>query len=157
MGIRHVGDETAELLASHFGSVDELAKASEEELASISTIGPKIAESVRGFFQQESNLRIIDKLRKAGVRLAEEAVGQKELPLMGKEFVITGKLGNFARSEAEARIKELGGSTGSSVTKKTTHLVVGNGAGAKLDKARELGTLQLSEEEFLHLIRESDK
>jgi DNA ligase (NAD+) len=157
LGIRHVGGETAELLANHFGSIDRLAKSSQEELASIPAIGIKIAESVHGFFQQESNLRIVDKLRKAGVRLAEEDVGRKELPLVGKEFVITGKLETFARSEAEARIKELGGSTGSIVTKKTTYLVVGTDAGAKLDKARALGTPQLNEEEFLKLIRESNK
>jgi DNA ligase (NAD+) len=157
LGIRHVGGETAELLANHFGSLDRLAKSSQEELASIPAIGTKIAESVHGFFQQESNLRIVDKLRKAGVRLAEEYVGRKELPLVGKEFVITGRLETFARSEAEARIKELGGSTGSIVTKKTTYLVVGTDAGAKLDKARALGTPQLSEEEFLNLIRESNK
>ncbi len=157
LGIRHVGGETAELLASNFGGVDRLAKASQEELASIPAIGPKIAESVHGFFQQESNLRVIDKLRKAGVRLEEEAVGRKELPLVGQEFVITGKLGGFTRSEAETRIKALGGSTSSTMTKKTTYLVVGTDAGSKLDKARALGTALLSEEEFLQLIQKLDK
>ena len=157
LGIRHVGGETAELLASHFGSVDRLAKASQEELAFIPAIGPKIAESVHGFFQQESNLRIIDKLRRAGVKLEEEAVGRKELSLVGQEFVITGKLEGFTRSEAEARIKELGGSTSSTVTKKTTYLVFGIDAGSKLDKARALGSALLSEEEFLHLIQKLDK
>ncbi|MGB2800207.1 MAG: NAD-dependent DNA ligase LigA [Dehalococcoidia bacterium] len=157
LGIRHVGGETAELLASHFGSIDKLTKASQEELAFIPAIGPKIAESVHGFFQQEPNLRIIDKLRRAGVKLEEEAVGRKELSLVGQEFVITGKLEGFTRSEAEARIKELGGSMGSTVTKKTTYLVVGTDAGSKLDKARALGTTLLSEEEFLHLIQKFDK
>ena len=157
LGIRHVGGETAELLASHFGSVDRLAKASQEELASIPTIGPKIAESVHGFFQQKSNLRVIDKLRRAGVRLEEEAVGRKEQPIVGQEFVITGKLESFTRGEAEARIKALGGSTSSTVTKKTTYLVVGTDAGSKLDKARALGSALLSEEEFLHLIQKLDK
>ena len=157
LGIRHVGGETAELLASHFGSVDRLAKASQEELASIPNIGPKIAESVHGFFQQKSNLRVIDKLRRAGVRLEEEAVGRKEQPLVGQEFVITGKLESFTRGEAEARIKALGGSTSSTVTKKTTYLVVGTDAGSKLDKARALGSALLSEEEFLHLIQKLDK
>ncbi len=157
LGIRHVGGETAELLANHFGSVDRLAKASQEELASFPAIGHKIAESVHSFFQQGSNLRVIDKLRRAGVRLGEEAVGRKELPLAGQEFVVTGKLEAFARSEAEARIKELGGSTGSSVTKKTTYLVVGTDAGSKLDKARAMGTRLLNEEEFLHLIGEANK
>ena len=157
LGIRHVGGETAELLASHFGGVDRLAKASQEELASIPTIGPKIAESVHGFFQQKSNLGVIDKLRRAGVRLEEEAVGRKEQPLVGQEFVITGILESFTRSEAEARIKALGGSTSSTVTKKTTYLVVGTDAGSKLDKARALGIPLLSEEEFLHLIQKLDK
>jgi DNA ligase (NAD+) len=157
LGIRHVGSETAELLASHFGSVDRLAKASQGELASIPAIGPKIAESVHGFFQQKSNLRVIDKLRRAGVRLEGEAVGRKEQPIVGQEFVITGKLESFTRGEAEARIKALGGSTSSTVTKKTTYLVVGTDAGSKLDKARALGTGQLSEEEFLHLILKLEK
>ena len=157
IGIRHVGAETAELLASHFGSMDRLASASEEELLAVPTIGPKIAESILAFFRQEANRHIIDELRKAGVRLEEEAVELRERPLLGQEFVITGRLETFPRSEVEARIKELGGSVGSSVTRKTTHLVVGAEPGSKLEKARALGTKVLREEELLRLLEGENK
>jgi len=157
LGIRHVGAETAELLASHFGSMDRLARASEEELLSVPTIGPKIAESIHLFFREEANLRVIDKLRRAGVRLQAEVAKAKELPLAGQEFVVTGRLEAFTRSEAEARIKELGGAVGSSVTGKTTFLVVGADSGSKLEKARALGTRLLGEEELRHLLEEANK
>ncbi|MFQ5987551.1 MAG: NAD-dependent DNA ligase LigA, partial [Dehalococcoidia bacterium] len=157
LGIRHVGAETAELLASHFGSMARLARASEEELLSVPTIGPKIAESIHLFFREEANLRVIDKLRRAGVRLQAEVAKAKELPLAGQEFVVTGRLEAFTRGEAEARIKELGGAVGSSVTGKTTFLVVGADSGSKLEKARALGTRVLGEEEFLHLLEEANK
>jgi DNA ligase (NAD+) len=152
LGILHIGEETAKLLASHFPSIDRLANATQEELLSIPSIGPKIAESVVAFFRQKENKRIIEKLRKAGVRLEEVAAKPKELPLAGQEFVVTGRMEAFTRQEAEARIKELGGTVDSSVTKKTTYLVVGAGPGSKLDKARSLGTRLLSEEEFLRII-----
>jgi DNA ligase (NAD+) len=157
IGIRHVGAETAELLASHLGSMDKLANASIDDLLEVPTVGPKIAESIRAFFHQEANRRIIDELRHAGVRLEEEAVEVRERPLLGQEFVLTGRLETFPRSEVEARIKEMGGSVGSSVTRKTTHLVVGAEPGSKLEKARALGTKVLSEEEFHHLLEESNK
>jgi len=158
LGIRHVGAETAEILAKHFGSMDKLSGATEEELTAVPTIGPKIAESIVAFFKQKSNRKVIDKLRGAGVRLGADAAAQPtELPLSGEEFVITGKLEAMPRSEAEARIKELGGSAGSSVTKKTTFLVAGADPGFKLDRARELGVKVLNEEEFLGLLREGEK
>jgi len=157
IGIRHVGAETAELLASHFGSMDRLASASEEELLAVPTIGPKIAESILAFFRQEANRDIIEELRRAGVRLEEEAVELRERPLLGQEFVLTGRLETLPRSEVEARIKELGGSVGSSVTKKTTHLVVGAEPGSKLERARALGTKVLNEEEFLRLLEGENK
>ena len=153
LGILHIGEETAELLASNLSSIDELAEATEEKLLSVPSIGPKIAQSVVAFFRQKENQRIIDKLRKAGVRLEEAPAEPRELPLAGQEFVVTGRLEAFTRSEAEARIKELGGAVGSSVTKKTTYLVVGADPRSKLDKARSLGTKLLTEEEFLKLIR----
>ncbi len=152
LGIRHVGAETAEILAKHFDSVDKLSRASEEELTSVPSVGPKIAESVAAFFRQESNRKIIDKLRRAGVKLEKEPAGPEELPLSGQEFVISGKLEAFPRSDAEAKIRGLGGSVGSSVTKKTTFLVVGADPGSKLERARELGTGFLSEEEFLRVL-----
>lgn len=157
LGIPHVGGETAELLARHFNSIDGLRDASRDELMRVSAVGPKIADSIIAFFRQGENRRIIQKLEKAGViKKLEEALPEvKELPLAEQEFVITGRLEAFARPEAEARVKELGGLAGSSVTKKTTYLVVGADPGSKLDKARSLGIRLLNEEEFLQLLREA--
>jgi DNA ligase (NAD+) len=154
LGVRHVGEEMAEIIARHFGSMDKLANASREELMSIPTVGPKIADSIIAFFREKENRKIIERLKKAGVKLEEKIVKPEELPLAGLEFVITGRLETFSRQEAEARIKALGGSTGSSVTKKTTYLVVGADAGSKLAKAQELGTKQLTEEELLRLLEQ---
>ena len=122
----------------------------------VASIGPKIAESITAFFRQEENRDIIRRLKEAGVRLEEAAARPQVLPLTGMEFVITGTLGKLSRHEAEERIKALGGTAGSSVTKKTTYLVVGAEAGSKLAKAQELGTKQLTEAEFLKLIGEKD-
>jgi len=155
LGIRHIGEEMAEVLAKEFSSLDELSNASREELISIPTIGPKIADSIIVFFRQEANRNIIERLRKAGVRLEEEVAKPKKLPLAGMEFVITGRFETFARQEAEARIKALGGSAGSNVTKKTTYLVVGTEPGSKLARAQALGTKQLTEEEFLRLLEQT--
>ncbi|MBC8429365.1 MAG: NAD-dependent DNA ligase LigA [Dehalococcoidia bacterium] len=155
LGILHIGEEMAELLAKHFGSIDRLADASREELLSIPAVGPKIADSIVAFFRQEENRHIIERLRKAGVRLEEEIAKPREQPLAGQEFVITGRLEAFTRQEVEARIKALGGSTGSSVTKKTTYLVVGADPGSKLASAQSLGTKLLAEEEFLLLLRQT--
>ncbi len=152
LGIRHVGEEMAEVLATHFGSVDRLADASTEELMSIPAVGSKIAESVVAFFRQEENRRIIQRLKKAGVRLAAKEVKPEELPLAGMEFVITGRLDAFSREEAEARIKARGGTTKDNVTRKTTYLVVGAEPGSKLARAQALGIGQLTEEELLHLL-----
>jgi len=155
LGIRHAGSETAEILAKHFGSIDKLAQATEEDLMKIPSIGPKIAESIAAFFKQKSNLKVIEKLKEAGVKMkAEAAKSQAALSLAGREFVVTGKLESFTRTEAEGKIKELGGSVGSSVTKKTTHLVVGADPGSKLGRARQLGTTILDEKQFLKMLEE---
>lgn len=155
LGIRHIGEEMSEILAQEFHSFEALGNASEEELMTIPTVGPKIADSIVAFFRQEENRRIIERLREAGVKLEEEAAKPKELTLAGQEFVITGKLEAFTRQEAEKKIKALGGSAGSTVTKKTTYLVTGADAGSKLARARELGTKQLTEEEFLRLLEQT--
>jgi DNA ligase (NAD+) len=158
LGILHVGDQYAELLAESFSSIDELAKASQEELSTIPSIGPKIAESIVAFFRQKGNRQIIEKLRKAGVRLEREEVEKvgeglvPSLPLAGREFVLTGKLDSFSRSEAEAKIKALGGKAGSDVTKKTSYVVVGADPGSKLAKAEKLGTKTLNEAKFLEML-----
>ena len=115
-------------------------------------MGPKIADSILAFFRQKENRGIIEKLREAGVRLEEAAPKLRELPLAGQEFVLTGMLEAFTRHEAEERIKKLGGSVGSAVTRKTTYLVMGADPGSKLAKAQALGTKLLNEEEFSHLL-----
>ncbi len=152
LGIRHVGSETAEILAKHFGSIDRLAQSTAEELMEVPTIGPTIAESIVAFFRQKPNQDVIKKLKEAKVTMREEAARPRELPLAGKEFVVTGKLDSCTRTEAEARIRELGGLVGSSVSKKTDFLVVGADPGSKLDRARELGTAQLDEKQFLDML-----
>ncbi len=152
LGIRHVGSETAEILTNRFHSLEKLAKASKEELMETEAIGPKIADSIVAFFHAEENQKIIRHLKEAGVRLEEEA-REEELPLAGKEFVVTGRLEAFSRQEAEARIKNLGGTAKDNVTRKTDYLVVGaDPGGNKLTHAQELGTRQINEEEFLRLL-----
>jgi DNA ligase (NAD+) len=152
LGIRHVGAEMAEILASEFHSLDKLAVAPRESLMSISAVGPKIADSITAFFRQEDNLNIIRRLKDAGVKLEEAAAVRKELPLSGKEFVVTGRLEGFSRQEAEARIKGLGGAAKDNVTRKTDYVVVGADPGSKLARARELGIKILNEEEFLEIL-----
>ncbi|MBI4297879.1 MAG: NAD-dependent DNA ligase LigA [Chloroflexi bacterium] len=154
LGILHVGDEMAQLLASHFCSLNRLAQATEEELNAIPGVGPKIAQSVVAFFRGESNKEILRKLKEVGVRMEDEAAAEaRSLPLDGLEFVVTGRLAAFPRSQAEARIKELGGNVSDNVSRMTTYLVIGEGSGSKLERARALGTKILTEEEFLRLIQ----
>ena len=156
LGITHIGDETAELLAERFPSLDKLAKAPREQLEDIPSIGPKIADSILAFFRQGENKRIIDKLRKAGVKLEAEEVKSRELPLAGLEFVITGRLESLTRQEAEGRIKVLGGKAGSDVTRKTSYVVAGADPGSKLARAQALGTKTLNEADFLQLLKQSE-
>jgi DNA ligase (NAD+) len=158
LGITHVGEQYAELLAEHFDRIDNLAKATEDDLSTIPSIGPKIAESIVAFFRQKGNIQIIEKLKKAKVKLEKgevEKVGEglvPSLPLAGREFVLTGKLDSFSRPEAEAKIKALGGKAGSDISRKTSYVVVGTDPGSKLAKAEKLGTKTLSETEFLELL-----
>jgi DNA ligase (NAD+) len=155
LGILHIGEEMAEILASHFGSMDKLAKASRDELMDIEAVGPKIADSVLAFFRQEENQKIIQRLKEAGVKLEEKKAKPEELPLAGLEFVITGRLEAFTREEAEAKIKALGGTAKDNVTRKTTYLVVGaDPGGTKFARAQELGTKQLTEKELLRLLEQ---
>ena len=159
LGILHVGNQYAELLAEQFHSIDQLAEASQEELSTLPSIGPRIAESIVAFFRQEGNRQIIEKLGEARVKLERDKVEQarsKELLLFGLEFVLTGKLESFSRSEAEAKIKALGGKAGSDVTMKTSYVVVGADPGSKLAKAEKLGTKTLNEAKFLELLGKAE-
>ncbi|MBI4295677.1 MAG: NAD-dependent DNA ligase LigA [Chloroflexi bacterium] len=152
LGIRHIGGENADLLAREFRSIDALTNASRERLMAIPSVGPKIAESIVAFFHQEENRQIVEKLRRAGVRLSEAEAEARELPLAGMQFVITGTLQGFSREEAEGRIRALGGSASDNISRKTTYLVVGAGPGSKLARAQALGVKQLMEKEFLELL-----
>ena len=155
LGIRHVGYDTAGLLVRRFGSMDRLIQATEEELAAIPGVGPKIAQSIAAHFQQTENRAVIDKLRTADVRLESEAMPVVEagaLPLAGKRLIITGRLASMSRSQAEGRVKDLGGSVSGSVSRKTDYLVAGEEPGSKLEQAAELGTRTLNEEGFLRLL-----
>jgi DNA ligase (NAD+) len=155
LGIRHVGYETAELLASHFGSMDELARADLGELESVPTIGPKIARSVFEYFQDEQNHALIEKLRSAGVRMTGERAS-REGPLTGLTFVITGSMERWSRNEIESLIKRQGGAVAASVSKKTDYLVAGENPGSKFTKAQELGTAVLDEAGFAALLEEKN-
>ena len=153
LGIRHVGSETAALLAQHFGSMEALAQATQEELAAVPSIGPIVAESVHDYVRDKANRRLIEKLRRGGVRMEAEAPATREGPLSGETFVITGTLASMSRTAAETRIRSLGGATGSSVTRATDYLVAGENPGSKLAKARKQGTKILSDEELMALLR----
>ncbi|HYM16331.1 MAG TPA: NAD-dependent DNA ligase LigA [Dehalococcoidia bacterium] len=152
LGIRHVGAEVAEALATHFGSIDALTDASMDQIVEIPGIGATIAESLREFFSLEENRAVVEKLRAAGVNLREERGAAREGPLSGLTFVVTGRLDRFSRDAAESLIKRHGGAVTSSVTKKTSYLVVGAEPGSKLQKAQQLGTEILDEDAFAALL-----
>jgi DNA ligase (NAD+) len=150
-GIRHVGSSAARVLADAFGSIDKIAAAPEEEIAGAEGVGPVIAKAVREYFDRASTATILDKLRRAGVRMSEErtkTVG----PLSGKTFVITGTLESMSREEATERIEALGGKVTSVLSKKTDYLVVGASPGTKLDKATKLGVKTIDEAAFTALL-----
>lgn len=152
LGIRFVGARAAEILSEHFDSMDRLAEAREEDLESIHEIGPKIARSVVHFFQQEENLKVIRKLKEAGILMEAVRHERGQLPLKGKQFVLTGTLSSMTRNEAKEKLARLGGRVMSSVTAKTDFLVCGEEPGSKLKKARELNVRALEEKEFLEMI-----
>jgi DNA ligase (NAD+) len=156
LGVFHVGWEIAHLLASHFGTLDRLMEASEEELTDIPGVGPKIAASVASFFADPQNRALIEKLRRAGVRPEEKAPPAAQgMPLSGMAFCFTGTLASVPRSQAEERVKTLGATATEGVTRKTTYLVAGaDPGGTKMEQARKLGTRILTEEEFLALLEE---
>ena len=158
LGITHVGSEVADLLSQNFVGVDELSRATEEDLTDVEGIGPKIAESIIAWFQAADNQRVIGKLRASGVRLEQDALPtaahatSEAAPFAGLTFVVTGTLSTFSRSDAEGRIKGLGGKVTSSVTKKTSYVVVGESPGSKAARAEQLGIPILDEDAFLSLL-----
>ncbi|MEX0736860.1 MAG: NAD-dependent DNA ligase LigA [Bacteroidota bacterium] len=154
MGIRHVGAGVARLVVSRFTSIDQLMEAPKEELEQVQGIGPRIAESIARFFSESHNKKIVQKLREAKVQLEEKQKKEgNNASLAGKTFVLTGTLAGFSREEARQKIEAMGGKVTSSVSKKTDYVVVGEEAGSKLDKARELGVQTLDEKAFVRLVQ----
>lgn len=152
LGIRHVGEETAMLLANYFGDIDELAAAESDTIVAIAGIGLTVAESVRAHFADEHNRAVVEKLRSAGVRLTAEQRGSRDGPLAGQSFVLTGTLSNFSRNQAEERIKALGGAVSSAVSKKTSAVIAGDSPGSKLAKAEKLDVPILDDARFVALL-----
>ncbi|NNF45261.1 MAG: NAD-dependent DNA ligase LigA, partial [Desulfofustis sp.] len=151
-GIRFIGENSASLLESHFGSLDKLAAATEEELIEIDGIGEQAARSLVDYFTNERIIEILSQLSQAGVSPVAAQKAAAELALSGATLVFTGSLTKLSRDEAKKLVKEHGGTIASSVTRKVTHVVAGEKAGSKLTKAREAGKTILSEEEFLSLV-----
>jgi len=150
LGIRFVGQRTAEFLAEHFGSMDALEHASVEELQNVDEVGPRIAESIAEFFSIPANRKLVERLREAKLTLTGEKK-QRGTKLAGKTFVLTGTLPRFTRDEAKKMIEDAGGKVTGSVTRKTDYVVAGSDAGSKLDKARELGVAVIDEKQMEEL------
>lgn len=156
LGIRHVGTQTAELIAARFGSLENIQNATQEEIATISDVGPVAGQAVREWLDEEHNQKVLLKLIAAGVNPQTAEPAKTEGPFVGKSFVFTGTLSR-PRPEFEAQVKALGAKASGSVSKKTDYVVVGESPGSKAQKAEELGVKVLSEEEFVKLLIESEK
>jgi DNA ligase (NAD+) len=157
LGIRHVGERTAQILASAFDSIDELMSAGEEQLAAIFEIGPVVAASIAEWFREPKNSELISRLKESGVNTTRKGAGEsggKKIArdLEGKQFVLTGRLDRFSRDEMKQMIEQRGGRVTGSVTKKTDYLVVGEEPGSKLDRARELSVAVLDEKAVLAML-----
>lgn len=155
IGIRHVGERTAKLLADHFRSMEALAQASEDDINNVYEVGPTIAKSVTDYFKVKENVKLIDRLRKAGLNLesAQKDLSKINKDIEGKTFVLTGTLEKYKREDAKKLIEDAGGKVSSSVSKKTDYVLAGAEAGSKLEKANSLGVKVLSENDFEKLIK----
>jgi len=152
LGIRFVGERTAQFLAEHFGALDDLVSAGEEELQQVEEVGPRIAKSIVEFFAEPKNRELVDELRAAGLTLRGKKK-ERGTKLAGKTFVLTGTLANYSRDEAKKMIEDAGGKVTGSVSKKTDYVVAGEDAGSKLDKAKDLGVMVIDEKEMETLAR----
>jgi DNA ligase (NAD+) len=152
LGIRFVGERTAQFLAEHFGSMDALIDANPEELQQVEEVGPRIASSIAEFFAEPKNRELVKRLREAGLTLSGKKK-ERGTRLAGKTFVLTGTLARHSRQDAKKLIEDLGGRVAGSVSKKTDYVIAGQDAGSKLEKARELGVAVLDEEEMERLLR----
>jgi DNA ligase (NAD+) len=151
LGIRMVGERTAQFLAEHFGSMEALEEAGVEELQNVNEVGPRIAESIVEFFSIAANRKLVERLRQAGLTLSGQKK-QRGTKLAGQTFVLTGTLAHFTRDEAKKMIEDAGGKIAGSVSKKTDYVVAGADAGSKLDKAKDLGVKVIDEEEMQQLL-----
>ncbi len=151
LGIRHVGEETAVLLAGRFSSLAELKSVGLEDLQNLAGVGPKVGESVVAWFGNKKNLELLDKLAKAGVKIINSAK-KISVKFAGKIFVLTGELETMSRDEAKEKIRALGGNVSSSVSQKTDYVVAGADPGSKFNKANELGVKIIEEKAFLEMI-----
>ncbi len=156
VGIRFVGERTAELLAGAFGSMEAIAAAGREELEMVDEVGPKVAASIREFFENERNQALVERLRAVGVKMTAEKK-QRSAELAGMTFVLTGSFPTMSREEAKARIEAAGGKVSGSVSKKTSYVVAGEEAGSKLDKAQELGVPVIDEATLLAMLEPKAK
>ena len=150
LGIRMVGERTAQFLAEHFGSMDAIANAGVEELQNVGEVGPKIAESIAEFFSNPENKELVSRLKKAELKFTGEKK-ERGTKLAGKTFVLTGTLAKYTRDEAKKLIEDAGGKVTGSVSKNTDYVVAGTDAGSKLDKAKELGVAVIDEKEMERL------
>ena len=152
MGIRQVGAKTGRVLASQFGNLDALMDATVEELMQVPDIGDVTAQSIYDWFRQSQSVHMVQRLREAGVNF-ESTRRVTDTRFAGKTFVLTGALSKFTREEATERIEAFGGKASGSVSKKTSFIVVGENAGSKERKARELGIPILTEDDFLEMLQ----
>jgi DNA ligase (NAD+) len=152
LGIRHVGEHAAGILADVYGSIEGIGQASVEELEEIDGIGPEIASAIHSFFSEKSNTELVQKLKKAGVTVSQAAAAKKDDKLAGASFVLTGTLSSMPRDQAKKLIVSSGGKVSSSVSKKTNYVVVGQNPGSKAQKAEKLGVPMISEDEFLGMV-----
>jgi len=151
LGIRFVGERTAQFLAEHFGSMDTLMTASQQELEDVNEVGPRIAESIHEFFAEPRNRALVKRLREAGLMFSGKK-RERGTKLAGKTFVLTGTLTKYTRDQAKKMIEDAGGRVSGSVSKKTDYVVAGSDAGSKLDKAKELGVSVIEEQEMEKLL-----
>lgn len=152
LGIRHVGEETAIDIAKHYGSLEKIKQASLEELQNIQDIGPVVGKSIYDWFHNKENIKFLEKLEKAGIKLEAPKIKISK-KLAGKTFVFTGELKSMTREEAKEKVREMGGDISSSVSKKTDFVVKGENPGSKYDKAKKLGVRIIDEKEFLRMIK----
>ena len=153
LGIQHVGEETAIDLASHFGSLDKLLKASLEEIDALSDVGPVVAKSIYLWFKDKHNQKMVQDLLAAGLKIEKLPVRQTSGKLNSQKIVVTGTLESLSREEAKAKIRAAGGDWANTVSKNTDYVVVGENPGSKSEKAKELGVKIINEEEFLKLLK----